>query len=147
MSHFGVLVIGGNVEQQLAPYHEFECTGLNDQFVQDIDVTEELAARIVNGESLEDALDEYGLSDKIVDSEADVQKVGQECPHKWGYAVVQDGARIKAVRRKNPDAKWEWWGVGGRWSGSLRAKPEADAKPANDPTAPRQGNQLGRAHV
>src|SRR3546814_8966760 len=78
MSHFGVLVIGGNVEQQLAPYHEFECTGLNDQFVQDIDVTEELAARIVNGESLEDALDEYGLSDKIVDSEADVQKVGQE---------------------------------------------------------------------
>jgi hypothetical protein len=26
MSHFTVLVIGDNPEEQLAPYHEFECT-------------------------------------------------------------------------------------------------------------------------
>ena len=42
MSHFTVLVIGENPEQQLAPYHEFECTGCDDQYVQDIDKTEEL---------------------------------------------------------------------------------------------------------
>ena len=44
MSHFSVLVIGPNVEEQLAPYHEFECTGNDDQYVQDIDETEEARA-------------------------------------------------------------------------------------------------------
>ncbi|ELY1969261.1 hypothetical protein SL040_000472 [Aeromonas salmonicida] len=37
MSHFAVMVIGQNVENQLAPYHEFECTGTVDQYVQTID--------------------------------------------------------------------------------------------------------------
>jgi hypothetical protein len=41
MSHFSVLVIGGNVEEQLQPFHEFECTGTDDQYVQEIDQTEE----------------------------------------------------------------------------------------------------------
>lgn len=44
MSHFTVLVIGDNVDEQLAPYHEFECTGEDDQYVQDIDETEEKRA-------------------------------------------------------------------------------------------------------
>lgn len=35
MSHFTVLVIGPNYEEQLAPYHEFECTGCDDEYVQD----------------------------------------------------------------------------------------------------------------
>ena len=42
MTHFTVLVVGPNPEQQLAPFHEFECTGKNDQYVQNVDVTEEL---------------------------------------------------------------------------------------------------------
>lgn len=41
MSHYSVLVIGPNVEEQLQPYHEFECTGTDDQYVQEIDQTEE----------------------------------------------------------------------------------------------------------
>lgn len=44
MSHFSVIVIGPNIEAQLQPYHEFECTGENDQYVVDIDVTDELRA-------------------------------------------------------------------------------------------------------
>jgi hypothetical protein len=42
MSHFAVLVIGDNPEAQLAPYHEFECTGKNDQYVQDLDETADM---------------------------------------------------------------------------------------------------------
>lgn len=122
MSHFSVIVIGENVEQQLAPYHEFECTGINDQYVQDVDVTEELAAKIKGGKSLESALDWYGLADKVVASEAEVQKVGDECPHKYGYAIVQDDKLIKAVSRTNPNRKWDWWVVGGRGSGYLKLK-------------------------
>ena len=41
MSHFSVLVIGGNIKKQLQPYHEFECTGTDDQYVVDVDKTDE----------------------------------------------------------------------------------------------------------
>lgn len=44
MSHFSVLVIGDDVEAQLQPFHEFECTGTEDQYVKDIDVTEKYRA-------------------------------------------------------------------------------------------------------
>ena len=41
MSHFAVLVVGDDVEGQLQRYHEFECTGQDDQYVKEIDETEE----------------------------------------------------------------------------------------------------------
>lgn len=44
VSHFTVLVIGPNIEDQLQPFHEFECTGENDQYIQDVDITEEKLA-------------------------------------------------------------------------------------------------------
>ena len=37
MSHFTVMVVGDDVDYQLAPFHEFECTGVDDEFVQNID--------------------------------------------------------------------------------------------------------------
>lgn len=41
MSHFTVLVIGQDPERQLAPFHEFECTGKVDQYVVNVDLLEE----------------------------------------------------------------------------------------------------------
>ena len=41
MSHYTVLVIGDDVEGSLAPFHEFECTGHDDEFVQDVSQLEE----------------------------------------------------------------------------------------------------------
>jgi hypothetical protein len=35
------VVVGENVEEQLQPYHEFECTGENDSYIEEIDETEE----------------------------------------------------------------------------------------------------------
>ena len=40
MSHFSVLVVG-DVDYNMAPFHEFECDGIDDEFIQDLDVTEE----------------------------------------------------------------------------------------------------------
>lgn len=114
MSHFSVMIIGGDVEKQLQPFHEFECTGENDQFVQDVDVTEECR---------ENGLDYHGLEDKTVTNEADIDKEGE---HKYGYAIVDaEGNLIKAVNRTNPNKKWDWWVIGGRWGGFLQLKPEA----------------------
>lgn len=47
MSHFSVLVISPTelttetLGAILQPWHEFECTGKDDQYVQDVDITEE----------------------------------------------------------------------------------------------------------
>src|SRR5688572_18466469 len=41
MSHFTVLVIGPDHEQQLGAFHEFECTGEDDEHVVDVDITDE----------------------------------------------------------------------------------------------------------
>lgn len=126
MSHFTVLVIGENVDHQLAPFHEFECTGENDQYIVDEDITDELdLPENPTMEQIEDALGSYGLEDRIVDDESKVEKVGDECKHKYGYAIVKDGVLVKAVRRTNPNRKWDWYQVGGRWSGLLRLKPGA----------------------
>ena len=40
MSHFAVLVVG-DVDYNMAPFHEFECDGIDDEFIKDIDTTEE----------------------------------------------------------------------------------------------------------
>lgn len=119
MSHFTVLVIGDDPEAQLAPFHEFECTGVDDQYVQDIDKTEEVQARIVS-HGFEDALDYYGLGNKcFVDDESKVDKTG---PHKYRHAIVRDGKLIKAVERTNPNKKWDWYVLGGRWEGFFLKK-------------------------
>ena len=50
MSHFVVMVIGEDPEAELAPFHEFECTGLDDQYVQDVDITEEVLRQLTTFE-------------------------------------------------------------------------------------------------
>lgn len=129
MSHFTVLVIGDNPEDQLAGYHEFECTGYNDQYIVDVDQTDEVLATLKEytdntdydnvEDPLREALEYYGLEDRIVEDEGEVDKADE---HKFGYAVVKDGALVKAVRRTNPNAKWDWYLLGGRWTGFFKMK-------------------------
>jgi hypothetical protein len=121
MSHFTVLVIGQvnkTLEQQLQPFHEFECTGDNDKYVQEIDVTEE---------AREHGLDWFGY-----DAVTDESLVDRNGDHKYGYAIVdKDGKLVKAVTRTNPNAKWDWWQIGGRWSGLFKLKPGAAGELGN----------------
>lgn len=124
MSHFTVMAIGEDPVALLAPFHEFECTGLNDKFVQDLDITDEVQAEIEEAkgrpdEKLAYALEYNGLDERVVLSE---DAVDREDKHKFGYAIVNDGKLIKAVKRTNPDAKWDWWVLGGRWNNSLLLK-------------------------
>ena len=123
MSHFVVMTIGDDYEAQLAPYHEFECTGENDQYVQDVDITEEFLGEMERAEEGEDpltcALEYYGYENRVVSDESEIDR---DDDHKYGYVVMKDGQVIKAVRRTNPNAKWDWYCVGGRWTGFLRLK-------------------------
>lgn len=202
MSHFAVMVIGPNVEQQLAPYHEFECTGTVDQYVQTIDKLDELLAeyetdtrsmkRGPGGEllpSYDDAFyrdptpeekDKVGMGsgfgggiswtskdwgdglgyrakvwftpegwedvdvpvkdvmtlvefikyqqheDFPILQEDDVPDLEDRDGCKYGWARVNAaGEVIEYTQRTNPNAQWDWWRLGGRYSGWLKLKPGA----------------------
>lgn len=131
MSHFTVLVIGNDPEKQLAPFHEFECTGVDDEYVQNVDQTEEARAEWESHKEDYPTLREfvegwYGrpiyeedetLAQSITDEEA-----------KYGYAVFKGDQIIKLIRRTNPNSKWDWYLLGGRWSGFLKLKTGANGE-------------------
>lgn len=195
MSHFTVLVVGKDPEAQLQPFHEFECTGENDQYVQDVDKTQEakeeyekstvtrikdqdgnlyvprddkfyrdptpaeskkvgMGSGFADGisftskdwgdgqgyrakvrfipdgmqevtvkqsevESFRDwATDYYGLAELLPGETPDLQE-----KHKYGYAQLDEkGEVLKLIDRTNPNAKWDWYQVGGRWAGFFKLK-------------------------
>ena len=189
MSHFSVLVIGENVDEQLAPYHEFECTGEDNQYVQTIDKTKELRAKYAEAtttryRSADGVL--HSIFDKEGNFRADLlrnpmpgevppgffdsgnkdgkrwhggkvleippgwpkvevlvsqvetaaewvagyyghaivpygQSPDLEGPHKYGYTLVDAaGEMVATFDRTNPNKKWDWYEVGGRWSGFFK---------------------------
>lgn len=214
MSHFTVLVIGENPEAQLAPFHEFECTGRDDEYVQDISILEEkrkeyetktrkmmryvgdssetLAA--VGSRTLLSAFDDFfyreprgeekkkvgsmgmgwgdgshwaskdwgdgkGYSTRVHDtnvpgweeaemtikelmtftefcleeSEERVVRHNQEPDlkgsHKFGYVKLDANGEVQdVINRTNPNAKWDWYVLGGRWSGFFKLKSEEEMK-------------------
>lgn len=194
MSHFSVLVIGDDVGHQLAPYHEFECTGENNEFVQDLDVTEKTRAEYEKhtcrriktpaGEKLESYADQFyrdptpeeskkigpvagtggggglswtskdwgdgeGYRTKVHFIPEGMEEIEVPCKevmtfaefveyweskplvhhgetpnifddHKYGYCLLNESGEIsKIIDRTNPNRKWDWWQVGGRYAGRL----------------------------
>ncbi len=123
MTHFTVLVVGDNVEEQLLPYHEFECTGFDNQYVQDIDVTEDFNAQFQRDKedgyaTISEYLTEYrGIN--IINNMDELDLKGK---HKYGYALMDGDKIIKVVCRTNPNRKWGWWVEGGRWTGFFTLK-------------------------
>lgn len=198
MTHFHVMVIGDNYAEQLAPYHEFESTGRNDQYVINQDITTEQLTKYTSESttrmrnihtgalistmndmffreptlaevakhgpmigsggnknffyvskdwndgkgyrakvlttvpdwvevsvpykdifSFKDYLENDGHSNFVFD-EATVDIDGDE---KYGYVVLNnDQSVVKVVRRTNPNRKWDWYEVGGRFDGWLLTK-------------------------
>ena len=95
MSHFTVLVIGEDVENQLAPFNE--CPENNSPYLVRNYVTE-----VVKKE-----WEEYGKNYSI-----------EVFAEDEGYK--RDGDQF--YRLYNPNAKWDWWLIGGRWTGFFKLK-------------------------
>jgi hypothetical protein len=69
----------------------------------------------------------YGWT--LARSEGEIDPTGT---HKGGYVLVDGkGSVIRCVGRGNPNAKWDWWHLGGRYSGRLAAGYDPDADPDN----------------
>lgn len=116
MSHFTVMVIG-DPEEVLAPYHEYECTGDDNQYIQDIDITKSFEREVECSPGktpLQVLEDSYGYPAVAED------QPNLDIKPKWGYAIVDaDGNVKKVIQRTNPNSKWDWWTVGGRWDRGL----------------------------
>lgn len=161
MSHFTVLVVTPtgdieDVENALQPYHEYECTGYEDEYVETIDMTDELLEEYDDPDATEPALmkgDEvicHKFDRKALQYYKKVEKTNPfDSDHKYepmeGYRIEQVHPKAiyptlaeyaefhhgynsdeivdgRIYRKTNPNAKWDWWQIGGRWSGHFRLK-------------------------
>lgn len=104
MSHFTVLVIGQNVEEQLQPYHEYECTGIEDEYVVFVPAWE-------TKKELQEKFEETKEMYKY-------ETFNQFMTEHYGYHQENGVWGSKT----NPNAEWDWYQIGGRWSGFLKTK-------------------------
>jgi hypothetical protein len=187
MSHFAVLVVlpeeptDEALGRTLAPWHEFECTGRDDEYVIDVDITDEAnveydrwtTTRLRDADgNLHDPYDDEGEL-KVQFSKADetgyrrfhapdgyeevkipVSDVEERATwiadfhgthvargeamidtansHKFGHVLVDEaGEVVRVVKRTNPNRKWDYWTVGGRYSGRLAPGYDPQKDPAN----------------
>ena len=136
MSHFSVMVFGDDVEHELAPFHEYECTGLDDEFVVDVDVHDEVKERWENetlytiikrpdGSKFYPFTREGNWVDEVLPFVKDRtelslpvgwEKVKGEMAKDWlslkHFGQNWNGSRMNSegrlVKYTNPNSKWDW---------------------------------------
>lgn len=156
MSHFAVLVITDQAPTQellasiLQPWHEYECTGVDDEYVIDLDVTDEVqkdwqklqkAVRLADGRLVSKydeevwvetgEVEEFGRRKRALRlpkgatelevPQSELSAAQGETMEQWaesygGWERKPDG---RFYRHTNPNKKWDWWQVGGRYQHRL----------------------------
>jgi hypothetical protein len=100
------------LEDILLPWHEYESTGY-DEYTEEIDMTDEVFASW-NSMTTEEK-DEY---------ENDIVRYNDD---NYNYiARYFSENELRFYNKTNPNAKWDWWVPGGRFSGVLYDKTGAN---------------------
>jgi hypothetical protein len=111
MSHFTVLVAakdGKELEQRLAPFQENNMCTCPEEYLEWIDSTDEVLKDYERRLELSEKYDSFNFTE---DTSL------EEFNEKWGdYTEYEPG---KFGYRENPQRKWDWWTVGGRWAGAI----------------------------
>jgi hypothetical protein len=126
MSHFAVLVAASdeaNLEAKLLPFHEYECTGIEQytEFVVEhpADRAEEdakaIIASLADNPKLKAKYEGYLVAGNFA-----------ELFNDWDGTVPDTS--LNFGRRTNPNAKWDWWTIGGRFADFRGIKSRAKAK-------------------
>ncbi len=135
MSHFAVLVIGDNVEEQLAKYDENIVMPKYVKYTKEqlIDKEKDFIEQYKNGTYAEYLADPVNYVE--CKSEGHVKYISEEFPKKLEMTdeeIYQDvikhyepediGPNGEVYSTYNPDSKWDWYEVGGRWAGTIAVK-------------------------
>lgn len=142
MSHFSVLVIGKNVEKQLAPYQENNMDDCPKKFLKFKDVEAEYKKKyksekhemilLKDGTYVSKYDKGYQKADgtPILPSGAKMVKANfnklyktfDEFMKQYGDYEKRDPKTKKYGYWENPNKKWDWYEVGGRWTGYFKLK-------------------------
>lgn len=150
MSHFAVLVIGDDVEGQLRPYQENNMGDCPGEFLEFHDIEDEYRkkyetecgsmVKLASGE-LVCAYDNRFRNPDFLNGPHWVYPEGAvevQVPHSARYPTFEefmreycgDGGRDPSKGRygywENPNSKWDWYLVGGRWTGFFKLKDGAN---------------------
>jgi hypothetical protein len=113
MSHFTVLVIGADFVGQLEPFQENNMGDCPEEYLEFNDMTDELTQEFAE-------LDE--------EKKAKYPTLESYADDYHGYRAHQIDGETRYGYYENPNARWDWYQVGGRWSGMLKLKPGASGE-------------------
>jgi hypothetical protein len=105
MSHFTVLVIGENPEKQLAPFQENNMGDCPKEFLEFNDIEEEYRKQYAEEDA--ETKESHPTFENYIEDYCGYSK--DESTGRYGYF-------------ENPNAKWDWFQLGGRWRGIFETK-------------------------
>lgn len=156
MSHFTVLVIGDNIEEQLAPYQEYdgdenfprellEFEDTEDEHRTEYETGGTEYVIMPDGRKLLPWNDEFKVPGEIGMVVANTHKVPEHLeirfiPYKETFATFEEYMKNWCGYERDPEKKrygdwsnpngfWDWYSVGGRWANFFIPKKEAIVAP------------------
>ena len=146
MIHFTVLVVGDDVEKQLAPFQEnnmgdcpreyMEFNEIEEEYRHDYENESVEMVQAPNGERFYSWDRQFKVGDifdqktvipedyeKVLVAHKDRYDNFDEFIRDWAGYKDQDPETGKYGYWENPQAKWDWFQVGGRWTGFFKMKP------------------------
>lgn len=128
MSHFTVMVVGGGVEEQLAPFQENNMSDCPAEYLEfDIQYHKKEfkkdALKVIAG--MEKDYKENGKKSYVANNIIEYRKLMKEKKYgdflqkQGGYSKDSDGNLGYML---NLNSKWDWYQIGGRWAGRLKLK-------------------------
>lgn len=134
MSHFITMVIGDEPEKQLAPFDE------------DLEVPEYYDGEVSEGDKKR-MMDYYSAQKDV--SFLSFEECYKEFGENWNdntWRKCEDGL-WRVVSTYNPNSKWDWYLLGGRWSGKiLRLKQGATSGIIGEPSWCSDDKGIDAAH-
>jgi hypothetical protein len=112
MSHFAVLIIGEDIEGKLAPYDEnLEVTAYIDRTREELE------------KERKEIIEEAKNPPKDTTIDYSVYKDGMSLAEfVEAYHEMNIDEKGNTLTTYNPESKWDWYAIGGRWKGMLKLR-------------------------
>ena len=123
MSHFTVLVVGNNVEEQLWPYWELDLS----KEEAERDSRSVFVSKIKDIEKEEKFLEFLNKEKDYLEKNDLKYESATQWINDW-FGYVYNSELQSWGYYENPNAKWDWYSIGGRWSGFFILKDGSKGK-------------------